>query len=60
MSIRSRVMVRVGNRRFSNFKEALRALGLLDATTCKERTSYRAALKAGEAVTVRGIIFEPG
>ena len=60
MSLRSIVMVRVGNRRFSNFKEALRALGLLDATTSKERTGYSTALKAGESVTVRGIVFEPG
>lgn len=60
MSDRNKVTVRVGNRSFSNFKEALRALGLLGATTSTERTGYRTALKAGESVTVRGITFEPG
>jgi hypothetical protein len=60
MSDRSRVQVRVGNRNFPNFKEALRDLGLLNATTSSERTGYRTALNAGQSVTVKGITFNPG
>jgi hypothetical protein len=60
MSDRSRVQVRVGNRSFPNFKEALRGLGLLNETTSSERTGYSSALKAGQSVSVKGITFNPG
>lgn len=58
MADRSRIPVRVENREFPNFKEALRANGVLDKTTSAERTGCRKALKAGRSVTVCGITFE--
>lgn len=56
---RARVPVRVGERQYSNFKEALRATGLLGKTTSSERTRLRRELKSGKAVSVDGVRFLP-
>ena len=56
---RSRIRIRIGNREYPNFKEALRSNGILDKTTSAERTSYRKELKAGRLIVVAGIILEP-
>lgn len=56
---RTRVPVRVGERHYPNFKEALRATGLLGDTTSSERTGFRKELKAGRSVRVGGVTFEP-
>ncbi len=56
---RTRVPVRVGERHYPNFKEALRSTGVLGKTTSAERTGLRKELKAGKAVMIGGVTFEP-
>lgn len=56
---RTRIPVCVGEQHYPNFKEALRATELLGKTTSSERTRLRRELKAGRAVRVGDITFEP-